>query len=183
MLIIADFSKIKLFARSTIDILNYIDAAVGAIDRDSAKRRNNFSKENILVEDVSSNKFVNQPNYNRMMENRESRMRIQSMIENKKIKSSNDFLNMSIESTRVENIEEIWPPLIDPKISMIIELFNSNADQQWNRETIKYWTCVMFVMQLRFQYGLRGVKPSILFEDKNYLANLANEVYYLSTVI
>lgn len=53
---------------------------------------------------------------------------------------------------------EIWPPLHDARILAMIR--NSAGGSE---DDAKWTICLLYVLQMRAQYGLRGVKPSELF--------------------
>ena len=59
---------------------------------------------------------------------------------------------------------EIWPPLHDARILAIIRNSTSGSE-----EDAKWTICLLYVLQMRAQYGLRGVKPSELF-GKDFLS-------------
>jgi hypothetical protein len=76
-----------------------------------------------------------------------------------------------------EDTPEVWPPGTDLKLTAAVKRFQIAGGV--SDGAAKLHLCLLWVLQLRTQCGLRGIKPSELF-GKNYLAtmcqSLENEV-------
>lgn len=71
-----------------------------------------------------------------------------------------------------ESLPAVWPPGIDVKLTSAVKNFQMVGISEG---AAKWHLCLLLVLQLRTQCGLRGIKPSALFSS-SFLANACQHV-------
>ena len=61
-----------------------------------------------------------------------------------------------------EEVDSIWPSTTDKRLCRLYNYFydrEHKINSQWSEAMVKAHISILWVMQLRFQCGLRGIKP------------------------
>ena len=140
---------LKQLVRSAMEFLNFVGAVVQSL---------------AIPTDIPENgKGMDGEKEGRSigMDSHESRLRIQSLIEYKRNASAKNSPTIH-RSGGGNNQPAAWPSEVDPAVSIIYENFHVGVTQHWSKAVIQMWSAALWVLQLRFQCGLRVGKALIM---------------------